>query len=218
MATYFTYWGSYFGNSDLDVGFNKQIAASATVLKGQPLTLAAIGKLGLSTVAQIVDYIWDDADTTSTSTSLTTGKVIPAGKGVVIWKAALNLITGASDVLCTVTGSTTTATFACTAGSSNDMIGGVIYLPYSDEPRLISANTYSGGNCTVTWIEPVAVAPTTATYIRVSCIGPGDKAVQLSATGGTAGGAVIADKTGGKLSVFRLKLSEKYGLFTFNAT
>lgn len=214
-APKYTWFQSFFGNTDVVARVKHQLAPSTTVAKGDALSLGANGKLSLAAVGGVVDYIAAE-DATSTATSLTFIKVISAGKGLGIWKALLNLITGASDVLCTASGSTTTAVFACTAGSSNDMIGGVIYFPASGEHRKITANTYGGGNCTVTWIEPIAAATTTSTYCRVSAIGVGDKTVQLAAAGGAPGGAAIGDKTSGKVTVYELDIINKTGYFTFN--
>lgn len=213
----FTWFESFFGNTDVRTRVKHQIAPSLTVLKGQPLTIGANGKLALSTAAQVVDYIAEE-DAISLSTSLTSIPVISAGKGFGVWTSPLQLITGTTDPNCTVAGSTTTATFACTAGSTNDMIGGLVYFPLSGEVRKITANTYSGGNCTITWIEPIATAPTTSTPIRVNVFGHGDKAIQLRSTGGAIGGGLIGDKTGGKITCYEISMSNSTGYFTFNMT
>jgi len=208
---------SFFGNTDYTKQQKVLLAPSQTIVRGQLLKLDTAGRATAATSAAVVDFVADEA-ATSTSTSATYIRVKHAGKGLAIWETALSLITGASDVLCTVAGSTTTATFACTAGSSNDMIGGEIYIPSTGELRRITANTYSSGNCTVTVVTPFADAPTTSTYVRVSAIGPGDKAVQLDQSNPSTliGGAVIGDKTGGKVTCHEIDLIKKVGRFTFN--
>jgi hypothetical protein len=216
-APKFVWFESFFGNTDVRTRVKHQLAPSITVAKGDPLTIGANGKLALSTVAQVVDYIAAEG-ATSTATSITTIGVISTGKGFGVWKALLNLITGATDPFCTGAGSTTTAVFLTAGGSSNDMIGGVVYFPLTGEVRKITANTYSSTTATITWIEPVAVATSTTTVLRVSVLGVGDKAIQLSATGGNAGGALIGDKTGGKLTCYELDIINSTGYFTFNMT
>lgn len=208
---------SFFGNTDCVKRQKVLMAPSQAIVKGQALKLDTSGRVTAATSAAVVDFIAAE-DATSTSTSNTYMKVISAGKGLDIWEAGLNLITGATDVLCTATGSTTTATFACTAGSSSDMIGGEILFVLTGDVRRITANTYGGGNCTVTFVTPLTYTPGVTTTIRVSAIGPGDKLTQLdqNTPSTLVGGAVIGDKTGGKVSCWELDIKKKVGRFTFN--
>lgn len=208
---------SFFGNTDLVKREKMQIAPSLSVVRGQLLKLDANGKLALATDTAVVDYVAAE-DGTSTSTSATFIKVSHAGKGLAIWEAPLQLITGTTDPFCTVAGSTTTAVFACTAGVDQDMVGGIVHFPLLGKTRKITANVYSGGNCTVTFIEPLDGATATTDKIRVNIFGRGDKLIQLDNTAPSLGigGAVIADKTGGKVTCYEIDMDKKVGRFTFN--
>lgn len=211
----FEWFASHFGNSDVVSRVKYQIAPSITVLKGQPLTFGANGKLALSTVAQVVDAIAGE-DATSTATSITK---ISIKNRIGLWKSILACITGATtDPFCTAAGSTTTAKFLTAGGTTGDMIGGIVYFPLTGEIRVITANTYSSTEATVTWVEPIAVATATTSVIRVSILGPGDKTAQLAATGGAVGGALVADKTSGKVAVYEVDIVSRSLYSTFNPT
>lgn len=214
-APKFSWFASFFGNTDVFTRVSHQLAPSITVLKGQALTLGANGKLALSTVAQVVDYIAME-DATSTATSITRIKVVHAGKGLAIWKSQFTPLTGATDPYCTSAGTTTTAIFLTAGGSDSDMIGGVLYFPDSDEVRRITANTYASTTMTATWVEPLTAATTTSTHVRASIFGIGDKAIQMEATGGGVGSSVIGKKTGGKLTCYEQDLKNNTAYVTFN--
>lgn len=199
----FTFIRSRDGNTDI-IRDDLQLKVSGVAAVGDLLEFAS-GKLQrCNAQADTPEYVAVEA-ATATSTSLTTLKVIEVGRSV--FQTAITPLI--NDVTAS-SGSTTTAVFTMGAGSSDDLVGGTIYIKELDAHRIISANTYGGGNCTVTFIEPLTRAVASGDTVRLVPFGPGTRALKLDSSNPHSTVSVaIADITGGSARVRKVDLKKK---------
>jgi hypothetical protein len=198
---------------------------SVTMLKGDALKLDTTGRLILCTATDKALYIsaqamTSTAGTAGNSTDFSRPLVFPAGKGLVPYEVDLALLLDA--VIAASAGSTVTCILPCGAGSTNDLIGSVVYSYATDEHRLITANTYGGGNVTITVLEPwtSAYAAPAGDKFAVNSFGPVDAALNFGGTrvaGGVAPGvAGTLARTGGNITCISVSVSKKVAVVTFN--
>lgn len=199
----FTYIRSRDGNTDI-IRDDLQLKVSGTCSIGDALEFAS-GKLQRASAQDDTpEYVALEA-ATATSTSLTTVKVIEVGRSV--FQVGITPLLNEST--CS-SGSTTTAVCTMSAGSSNDMVGGVVYIKDTNEHRIISANSYGGGNVTITWVEPTSSAVASGTVISAVPYGPGTRALKLNSSTPYSGlSNAIADITGGSARVRKVDLKKK---------
>lgn len=199
----FTFIRSRDGNTDI-IRDDLQLKVSGVAAIGDGLEFTN-GKLQrCNAQADTPEYVAIEA-ATATSTSLTTLKVIEVGRSV--FQVA---ITPLVDALTASSGSTTTAVCVLSAGSTDDMVGGTVYIKETNEHRIISGNTYSGGNVTFTWIEPTARAVASGDTVSAVPYGPGTRALKLNSSTPYSGlSNAIADITGGNARVRKVDLKNK---------
>lgn len=188
-----------------DVLRKMQLAPSQTVVKGNALEFT-YGKLSNVDAQTDVVYFVAHESGTSTATSKTLIEVIPAAGTNNIFQVG---ITPLLNDVTVVSSTSTTVVCAASAGSSNDMRGGVVRVAGQD--RLIASNTYGGGNVTITVSEAWDVNPTTSDSVRAVSFGPGTTALKLnSSTPQNLLSTTLGDETGGKVRVIDVNLEKKF--------
>ena len=214
---------SFFGSTDLERFL--QIAPSLQVNPGDALKLDANSKLAFVAATDKCDYVANtlklvglpnlNATSTPLGPQITSGaadftyiRCTPAGAGDIIYATSFVPLTTAVDPA-VVSSTTTSVTFVLTAGASNDLQGGLIYIPQLDETHTIISNSYAGGNVTINVNEPwgwsVATPngvtlPTTYT-VRVVPWGFKSKTVQFGSTPQRTISNTIAGATGGNIII-----------------
>lgn len=181
-----------------------QLGASKTVSVGDLLEFSS-GKLQrCNAQADTPEYVAQE-DNASTSTSLVKPKVVEVGR------ASFNVAhTPLINGVAVNSGSTTTVLCALTDGSSDDMVGGVVYFPEQDAHRIISANTYSSNVVTITFVEPLPRAAAAGDTVRATAFGPGTRALKLdSSNPHKALSSARGDITGGSVRVRKVDLKNR---------
>lgn len=98
--------------------------------------------------------------------------------------------------------STATQLLVTAAGSANDYLDGVCYVPELGEQRLITADAVSTGVHTFTVSPAFRRAPTTGDTVIAVPFSKGASAVKFASTNPHQGiGTAVADKTGGQLYI-----------------
>lgn len=183
-----------------DIMREVQIAASATVQKGDALEFVSGKAKRVNAAADTVRCIAAE-DATSTATSLTKIPVID------VFGAIFETdITPLLDDVAISASTTTTITAAMSAGATDDLVGGIVYA--NGLHRIISGNTYGGGNVVITVLEAFPSAPTG--NVRLVPFGYGTVANKLHAsTMYNAISTAIADISGGTVAIHDVLLDKK---------
>lgn len=198
---------SAIGGSDL-VFKDLQLAASTTVVAGSMLKESG-GELAIASGTNNVHYVAQEAGASSTD-DIVKVAVIPAGNKLSVWEIG---ITPLLDDAVASSGSTTTAVATLSSGSSDDLVGGTVFV--NGEQRVISANTYGGGNVTITVAEPFSRAVASGDLVRMVPYGVGFD-IRLHASSGTAVLNTIAGASGGQVHVRKVDLKRKKIEVVFN--
>lgn len=213
MATRAFNYFSTFGETEILEYY--ELAASQTILAGDPLKFDTLGKL--TAIAAQTDVVHCVAKTngTSTSTSKTTIPVVMTRGGLQHFST---IFTPLLDDIAVNSGSTTTILAALTDGSADDLNGGTVYVKELDEQRVILDSSYSSNVVTITVLTPFSQAVDNTMTVRMVPFGAGDSAVKLLATTFRGISAVRADQSSGKLSVFAVDMPKKRAIIGFNAS
>lgn len=183
-------------------------AASTTFNAGDPLKFTN-GKLAVAGTTDLPLYVCDIPVGQSLVTAATDEKVLPV---INVQQQVFEMqFTPLIDAGACGSNSTATQAIAVlTAGSSSDLVGGLVYSHSTDEVRVITANTYSGGNVTLTVAGAFAKALTTGDKISVVPFGFGSTAVRLTGTtGAVALDATIAGASGGHANIYSVNMKKK---------
>jgi hypothetical protein len=184
---------------------------SQAFVKGQALAFTS-GKLALAGVSAVVEYICDETKTTvAANEELLAAIKVDQG----LFKVAFTPL-----IAVAAAGSNSTATQAicpASAGSTGDMVGGLVYFPTTGEIRMITANTYGGGNVTLTFAKATARAITTGDTVTACTIGPGIKGVKLNATSDGLDNT-LAGASGGKINIYRVDIIKRIAEVWFAAS
>lgn len=198
----FNFHKSRVGDCDI-IREDRQLGASLTVLAGD-LLQESNGKLIFATAAGTPRFLALE-DKTSGATDIVFIKVLDLS--LCLLKHG---ITPLLDEAAVVSGTTTTVTAALSAGSTNDLVGGVVYLKEQDAHRIITANTYGSGNVVITFLEPLDRAPVAGEKVSMVPFGPSDQAVKLASSNPQRNiSTAIADLSGGKMAVEEVRLDKK---------
>ena len=190
-----------------------QIAASATVAKNDALEFVD-GKLKRVNAATDSPKYIAGEDATATATSITKIHVIDCAESMSLFEVDFTpLINGTA---CNSNSTATQVVVALTDGTTDDLKGGLVYIPELNETRIITGNTYSSNVVTITVAEAFSTAPTTTHTCRVVPFGFGTTALKLHASNmHNAISSAIADITGGKVSIYDVDMEKKVATVFF---
>lgn len=174
---------------------------SLTITDGDALVMSA-GKLALAgSGTTLIDFIACETYT-SGATEYKEPLLLPfAGNDLV---CEIKITPLFNNVACAANGSTTTAVIAQAGYSGSELVGGTIYIAKTRQQRVITASSAtSGGNVTVTWIEPINVATASGDLVSIVPFGvKGDPKLASQSTVDTS----LANKTGGPFYVTKIDL------------
>lgn len=210
MAVAFQWVRSLAGGRDLERK-SIQLDSSATVQKGDLLVFTSGKVKRAATQTALINFVCScpqlpaaglvaDAAVTVLKTP-----VIPVFGGI-FSVAIVPLVLAVNTVSA---GSTTSATCPQTAGSNSDMVGGTVYFPEQDAERIITSNTYSGGNIVIGWSEALTRAVAVGDSVRAVAYARGSSPKLHASTPYSAISNVAADNTGGKLVIWDIDLKNK---------
>ncbi|MBS1586949.1 MAG: hypothetical protein JSS82_15545 [Bacteroidetes bacterium] len=181
---------------------NIALAASQTVNDGDAVKLAS-GKVTPCTSSDTqADFIVQESKT-SGATDIVMPLMIAARRN-----ARFKIgITPLHNEAAAVSGTSTTVVIAQSGYAGSELVGGVVYIKEQNAHRVISASSAtSGGNITITFIEPLAVAPSAGNKVSTVPFGiNGDPKFLAKNTIDTA----LANKTGGAVNVMQIDLKNK---------
>lgn len=185
------------------------MGASLTITKGDALKFTN-GKLAKIAATDLAEYV---ALETKTSASATEDAIKVVSVSGSLFEVGFTPL--ANDVAA-ASNSTATAAICALAGSNSDLVGGLLYCKELDETRVITANTYGGGNCTFTVGLAFSRAITTGDTVRAVGFGFGTTALKGDSTNPHSNiSNVAADVTGGKIAVYDVDMAKKKAIVYF---